>query len=370
MKKFLAMAAALAFVLTMGTAALSMTAFAAEVTEAEAVAEVGGKYYDTLIDAVKAAQTGETITLLTNYTVATGANATYLMPDNSILDLGGNTLTVPFLTAVFEGNNITIQNGRFESNADYAVWIGNGENETSATLKNISSNGGVNVFVASVVLQNCSIDASTKQYYAVWGDKGNVEVTIESGSYKGGTLGAVVNACGGSDESEPAKITIKGGNFTGEIWVADGNNGVNGQVVVYGGIYDVDPSEYVSGDSTFIKYTKEGDSVYAVGSSAKSLLANAEEGETFEIISAAGPIYVNYGATIENKTGGEITVNGKIVAANASFTAPFPVRDTVTIEIGGEKEDESEAASESEENPSTGAPVLMAVFLGAMAAAK
>ncbi len=47
---------------------------------------------------------------------------------------------------------------------------------------------------------------------------------------------------------------------------------------------------------------------------------------------------------------------------------PKPVyRDTVTIEVGGEK---TESGNKNEENPNTGAPAFMGIFLGAMAATK
>lgn len=164
----------------------------------EHVAAIGNTHYTTLKDAIDVAQSGETITLLRDYTVATAEWTSYVMPENSVLDLGGKTLTVPEGTAVFEGENITIQNGKFASTASYAVWIGNGENGTSATLRNITSDRGVNVFAASAVLENCTIDVSShEEYYAVWGDERNVSITIKSGTYKGGSKCAVVNATDG-----------------------------------------------------------------------------------------------------------------------------------------------------------------------------
>lgn len=173
---------------------------------------------------MEAAPENDAIRLLQDYTVATASYTDYAMPDNSTLDLGGNTLTLSEQAgAVFAGNNITIQNGRFESNADYAIWVGNWYYDTSATLKNITSNGGVNVFAADAVLEDCTIDSSTKKYYAVWGEVGNVEITIKSGTYIGGALKdgtiAVVNANQevpqGDAVSAPAIIYIQGGDFTG-----------------------------------------------------------------------------------------------------------------------------------------------------------
>ncbi len=224
-KKFLSVLLAIC----MAVCILPSTALAAETANCENgdaceihVAAIGNNHYDTLLEAVEAARENDTITLLRDYTVTTSSETSYWIADNCVFDLGGHTLTVPFMAAIFEGNHITIQNGRFESDANYAVWIGNGDLYTTATLKDISSNGGVNVFVASAVLENCNIDASTKNYYAIWGDEGNVEITIKSGAYLGGFVGGtqqvVVNACAGSAGSDPAKIYIEDGNFTGAVW--------------------------------------------------------------------------------------------------------------------------------------------------------
>ena len=220
MKKFfITLMCVIMVVCFMPTVAMADVSAVKTESSVASVSSIGGatSYYDSLIGAVEAAEASDIVTLLKDYTVETAEYTSYVMPENSVLDLGGNNLTVPFVTAVFEGKNITIQNGRFESTADYAIWIGNGENKTSATLKNITSNGGVNVYVAQAVLENCYIDASEKEYYAVWGDNGNVEInveiTIKSGTFIGGKKGAVVNAGDGYDgdkkDSDPAKSLFR-----------------------------------------------------------------------------------------------------------------------------------------------------------------
>ena len=220
----------------------------AESTDESPVAKVGETTYNTLIDAINAAYElgeGQTITLLRNYEVETSENTTYLLPDNSTLDLDGKTLTVPYLAAVFEGKNITIQNGRFESEENYAIWIGNGENETSATLKNITSNAGVNVFVADAVLEDCSIDAGDKTYYAVWADEAST-VTVNSGSYYSGENGVV-----GTSSNGTGKIEIYGGNFSFERFVPSEEND---NVVIHSGTFsgEID-SKYIDAESNLVK---------------------------------------------------------------------------------------------------------------------
>ncbi len=220
----------------------------ADATVEEQVAKVGETTYKTLIDAVNAAYElgeGQTITLLKNYEVQTGAFASYLLPSNSVFDLGGNTLTVPYAKAVFEGENITIQNGRFESNANYAIWIGNGYNTTSATLKDITSNAGINVFVADATIDGYSIDASNKTYYAVWADNGG-SVVINAGQYYGGENGVIGTASNNSGE-----IEIFGGSFNFDRLVPSEDND---NIIIHAGTFsnEID-SKYVDEQSNLIK---------------------------------------------------------------------------------------------------------------------
>ena len=255
----------------MPTAAFAGSVDVSENPETETcthAASIGNVHYDTLLEAVNAAQSGDTIKLINNYTVTTSNFPSYLMPDNSVLDLDGHTLTIENKGgAVFEGKNITIQNGTFASDASYAIWIGNGENDTSATLKNITSDRGANVYAASAVFEDCTLDVSSHAtYYAVWGDTGNVKITIKSGTYKGGSNAAAVNASDGSESGEivcdPAQITIEGGSFTGKIWVQNNNLGQEGKVVIKGGTYDEDVTKYCA--EGYIA-TKNANDKYVVG---------------------------------------------------------------------------------------------------------
>ncbi len=218
------------------------------------VAEVNGESYTSLIgvfDAVTSTSEEEeestdsiTIKLEADYTINTDPFTTYLLPYGATLDLNGHTLTVPFATAVFEGENITIKNGTIKSDANYAIWIGNEENTTSATLEGITSNGGVNVFTADAILKDCNIDASSKEYYAVWGDSGNVNITIKSGIYTGKPDGFVVDMYGASSakNNEPATINIEGGTFYEPIKV-EGSGEYAGKVIITGGTFDNEPDE-------------------------------------------------------------------------------------------------------------------------------
>ena len=70
--------------------------------EANAAVQVGGKYYSTLQEAMDHAQDGETVTLLKDITVDTGANAIRYSGGKSIIvDFAGHTVTGNTSNSVF-----------------------------------------------------------------------------------------------------------------------------------------------------------------------------------------------------------------------------------------------------------------------------
>ena len=131
-----------------------------EVTTAS-VAEVGGKNYSSLQEAITEAQGGETVTLLKgtieDVTVATGKNIT--------LDLGGKTLTNTnagkATLTIAKDATATVKNGSIVGGTGFYTIQNNG----TATLKDVTATAGN---TGSSMLDN-------------WGT-----LTIESGSYSGG----------------------------------------------------------------------------------------------------------------------------------------------------------------------------------------
>ncbi len=172
------------------------------------VAEVGGTQYATLLEAVNAAQAGETIKLVADIEIT--AATTFEMAEGVTLDLNGYTMKGDNGKAIFTGKNITIKNGKVTgyngSTLDYyPITIDGG----SATLEGLTFvSGGVKIRNSAVVtLKDCSITANQNKYkYAVWA-YGKAKVTIESGTYFGGKNGYDVFAEGG------AKINVLGGTY-------------------------------------------------------------------------------------------------------------------------------------------------------------
>lgn len=196
---------------------------------------------DELISALKKSKS---VILSNNITIPSTNDkySEYNLADNAVLDLNGNELEVPFLTAIFQGKNISIRNGSIVSNADYPLFVGNGTKETNAVIEDVSLNGGINVYSGEAVLRNVNADASSKKYYAVWADNGAV-ITIESGTYIGGLNMSAVNSSNSTNPDE------------------DGPSGV---VVIKGGIFNTDISKYVAEGYKMETVNKDGETWYTV----------------------------------------------------------------------------------------------------------
>lgn len=184
---------------TTGKAANEVAAPAAE-TGGEgttaAVAEVGGKNYSSLQEAINKAQGGETVTLLTNAT----ENVT-IAGKNITLDLGGETLTNTntgkATLTIAKGATATVKNGSIVGGTGYYTI----DNYGTATLKDVTATAG-------------NTDSSMI--------RNDGTLTIESGSYSGG-LNVVKS-------EEDSTLNINGGKF--ELSYA--TNGYTGVVFAYG----------------------------------------------------------------------------------------------------------------------------------------
>ncbi len=195
--------------------------------ESSFVAQISSTYESldrccfSLLEAVNEAEAGNTITLLEDITLT--EKVVYAMPENSTLDLNGKTLTIKQDTAKFAGKNITITNGTvvaYNSKTNYPLYIGDGSTKTTATVKNLTVNGG-GVYVknyATVTLKdNEIVVGSNKWKYAlIVEDKG--DAIILSGKYFGGKDGHDIMAWKNN-------IDVYGGTFKYQHvknFVADG----------------------------------------------------------------------------------------------------------------------------------------------------
>ena len=168
------------------------------VKEGKYVAEIGSQGYESLTEAVAAAEDGQTVTLLAD------AAEDVVISKSITLDLGGKTLTntnVGKATISVQSGTVTVKNGNVVGGNDYYnIEVTKGSN-ANLTLTDVTATAGN---TGSSMIDN-------------WGT-----LTITSGTYTGG-LNVVKS-------EEDSKLTITGGTF--ELSYA--TNGYTGVIFAYG----------------------------------------------------------------------------------------------------------------------------------------
>ena len=130
--------------------------------------------------------------------------------DNCTIDLNGFTFKANNMAVVFEGNNLTIKNGKFDSNGgSYALFVGDDGDSKNVVVENIETNGGINIYNASVTLRN--VTSAGTNYYSVWCDEESF-VTIESGEYSSNGS-AVLGMALLETPAVKVDLTVNGGKF-------------------------------------------------------------------------------------------------------------------------------------------------------------
>ena len=166
------------------------------VKEGQYVAEIGSQGYESLQEAVAAAEDGQTVTLLAD------AAEDVVISKSITLDLGGKTLTntnVGKATISVQSGTVTVKNGNVVGGNDY--YNIEAKKDASLTLTDVTATAGN---TGSSMIDN-------------WGT-----LTITSGTYTGG-LNVVKS-------EEDSKLTITGGTF--ELSYA--TNGYTGVIFAYG----------------------------------------------------------------------------------------------------------------------------------------
>ena len=159
------------------------------------VAQIGDVKYETLKDAINAANAGETVTLLADATEDVTINK------DITLDLGGKTLTNTSsgkaTISVRDSAVVTVKNGFVMGGTKYYNIEVTKDSNANLTLMGVTATAGN---TDSSMIDN-------------WGT-----LTIESGTYEGG-LNVVKS-------EEGSTLTINGGKFTGTYAISNYYNGV------------------------------------------------------------------------------------------------------------------------------------------------
>ena len=169
------------------------------VKEGKYVAEIGSQGYESLTEAVAAAQDGQTVTLLAD------AAEDVVISKSITLDLGGKTLTntnAGKATISVTGGTVTVKNGNVMGGTGYYnIEVTKEGSNANLTLTDVNATAGNN---GSSMIDNYGT------------------LTITSGTYNGG-LNVVKS-------EEGSKLTITGGTFTLDY----ATNGYTGVIFAYG----------------------------------------------------------------------------------------------------------------------------------------
>ena len=338
------------------------------VKEGKYVAEIGSQGYESLTEAVAAAEDGQTVTLLAD------AAEDVVISKSITLDLGGKTLTntnAGKATISVTGGTVTVKNGNVMggtgyynievtkegSNAnltltDVTATAGNTgssmiDNYGTLTITSGTYTGGLNVVKSEEgSVLNISGGTFTRETAPRWGITGTVLVygttTITGGTFNEKSTSTNARVVVTGRVNGYASITyVKGGTFNG-----NGNNvfhhlspaQADDSFEVLGGTFNKSIPDYYcaegfiptkNADGTY--GVKEGHYVAAVGSKKYETLADAirlaAKGKTVKLLAdvAESSIKVNANITIDlNKmtvTGSFVTY-GEVTIQNGTIDVP------------------------------------------------
>lgn len=245
------------------------------VKEGKYVAEIGSQGYESLTDAVAAAEDGQTVTLLAD------ATEDVVISKSITLDLGGKTLTNTNggkATISVTGGTVTVKNGNVVGGNDYYnIEVTKEGSNANLTLTDVTATAGN---TGSSMIDN-------------WGT-----LTITSGTYTGG-LDTVKN--------EPsAKLNITGGTFTLTKGNSDGFTGVvfnYGELTISGGEFVQSDKNAPYGQAQVIHTDKSGSaapSTVITGGTFKNLCTRSPAWTVREMNAAAGATKVSGGTFNKN----------------------------------------------------------------------
>ena len=306
------------------------------VKEGKYVAEIGSQGYESLQEAVAAAEDGQTVTLLAD------ATEDVVISKSITLDLGGKTLTntnAGKATISVTSGTVTVKNGNVVGGNDYYNIEVTKNSGADLTLTDVTATAGN---TGSSMIDN-------------WGT-----LTITSGTYTGG-LNVVKS-------EEGSKLTITGGTFTlnyapssgytavilvyGDTTISGGEFIQNAtpkwgypQVVMtgveegYTAITRVTGGHFVnkkSGDNIFHGYTPAtADNFEVSGGTFNKYVSDSYMAEGFIPVKNANGTYgVKAGKFVaEVGSTGYETLDEAIAAANASTkTATIYLRENITVD--------------------------------------
>ena len=321
---------------------------AAPIPENEGVAEINGKYYKTLGDAIASVGDGDTIKLLKDLESSTAIT----IPAGVTLDGDGKTLTYTggsveapsngaFLTA--GGENVTIQNLTVETKNQIKHGV-QFYSVKSGKLSGVTVNGGTYTSVIvnnsqNIILENCVLNSNgyTNIEYAVGSNISDMVIpslTVDNVTFKpAGETGAPLMIW--VDKDTVARIkTVIGGNPTDEDVVAKIKESVTnknpGDVVISVGLSDgsvdnetVSGVGYPSGSTSYAITVDKADNGTVTASRSR-----ANKGLTVTLTVKPDEGYQLVTLTVTDKNGNEVKLTDK---GDGKYTFTMPA-SAVTVE--------------------------------------
>ena len=300
------------------------------------VAKIGTTGYDTLAAALADAQSGDTVTLLDDVSLATSVTNE---AGGVTLDLNGKTITASGfankVNAIVNTGALTVTNGTIVvADTDSKVYaiLNDGGSLTATGLTIASSSGGIRVAGGTGVIENCAITVSTTQTtyaHGVYASDG-ANVTVNSGTYSytgpvsqdtvqaceadtvmtinGGTFAAALDS-GSTQNATPkvlnnngsgAVVYVKGGSFSGDlganngyVHISGGTFALNGifsnMAVISGGTFNSNPSTW-SGATIAAGYAAvetETSGIYAIQVEEGKVARNVTQNIAYSALAGA-----------------------------------------------------------------------------------
>ena len=288
------------------------------------VAQIGDVKYETLADALAAANAGDTVTLLADINTP---EKTYEITKSLTIDLNGKTVTGSGYDGVFEvtgenikvvldatngGKVIAVENSGSAGKYAMAVWM-------CGAGSTLTINGGE--FIQNITSTN------DKQMDMIYASAGTI--IINSGSFTSGTPKWTLNINDSAYKNGTANIIVNGGTFTGYDPRNAENEG-NGTSLVADGV-GIDKNA----DGTFTAKSgmaaqivdADGNSVAAYATLADAIAA-ANAGETVKLLAdVTADVVIDKNITLD--LGGKTLTNTGAGKATISVTG-----GTVTVKNG------------------------------------